>query len=112
MGALRCFKHLAAGRRQLVEREFLARCGWRRMEHPFSEPVDEFLATALVLGHRRLVLAVGVASRAARADVLMIVVLIPGSHLVQPGAIGASILAQFLLDRGINKNPFDSRIDG
>src|SRR5215467_13292260 len=76
------FKHLAASPRQLAEREFLAGTWRRRMAHPFSEPVVELLAAALFFGYRRLILAVGVAGGTAKANVFMVVVLVPGPYLV------------------------------
>ncbi len=112
-------QHLPAGGRQVGHLERRPRRRRRirrrrrlRMQHRVGEPVVEILAADLSRRHRILRLAVGAVGRTPDADVEMIVVPVPGPHLVQPAAVVAGLAAERLLDRRVDEDALDDRVLG
>src|ERR1700731_755513 len=66
------------------------------------EPPVEIGAAAIAGWRRRLVVALGIASRAGETNMEMIVVSPPRANAAQPGAVGPGLAAQ---------RPLDARID-
>ena len=75
------------------------------------KPIGEILAAAIAGRRRRLVLAACHVGRAGEPNVEMIVVAVPRAHLVEPRAIWAGLFAERLLDRRVDEDPRDFRIE-
>ena len=74
------------------------------------EPPGELLAATVARRRRSLVMAFVLPGRANEPHVEMIIVTPPRADLGKPGAIRSGLMAQFALDRRVDKNPCDLRL--
>src|SRR5262245_27122383 len=93
---------LLAGGGQPGQRQNWSRFARRRVQRRLLEPEIK-LATAAVAWERLCWrLAFRTVCRTGNLDMKMLGMTIPGTHLVEPGAISSGRTAQRLLDRGID----------
>src|SRR5215510_1697463 len=101
------FDDLSACGGQAGQRQRRFRFGRRRMQCRFLEPEIEFATAAVAWSWRGRRLAVRTVRRTGNLDMKVLGVTIPGTHLVEPGAISPGFAAQRLLDRGIDQDADD-----
>src|SRR6516165_2434392 len=98
----RRFNDLLTCRGQIGQRQRRFRLARRWLQRRFLEPEVEFAIAAVAWERRCRRLAFRTVRRTGDLDMKMFGVTIPGTHLVEPGAIGSNLAAQRLLDRGID----------